>query len=324
VPDERTLLFYRDFRAYSGGHQKVFDYYQHTLASGLFTSRIAFSPDTLWDESNPWKGLQNDKRLSWEPERYTALFIGGLDWEQVPADYGGPVINLVQHLRHADPADPRYRFLERRAIRICVSAEVAAAITASGKARGPVLTIPNGLAIPMTPGERTVDVFVLGSKNPQLCATLAASLSARGCSVRAQSARAPRHEVLQSMAASRVAVLLPNPAEGFYLPALEAMALADVTVVPDCIGNRSFCHHQRNCLMPGYAPEALLGATQEALRLSRDGGARLEALRTEARRTVEAHSLERERAAFIAILARLDELWAGNGEISIESARFTS
>ena len=50
------------------------------------------------------------------------------------------------------------------------------------------------------------------------------------------------------MARARVTVLVPNPKEGFYLPALEAMALGTIVVCPDCVGNRSFCVAGRQLL----------------------------------------------------------------------------
>jgi glycosyltransferase involved in cell wall biosynthesis len=45
---------------------------------------------------------------------------------------------------------------------------------------------------------------------------------------------------------AKITVFLPyRDIEGFYMPALEGMALGTLVVCPDCIGNRSFC-------LPGY------------------------------------------------------------------------
>ena len=64
-----------------------------------------------------------------------------------------------------------------------------------------------------------------------------------------------------------MSLFVPNPTEGFFLPALEALALRSVVVCPDVIGNRSFCLDGVNCFRPAFEEEALLGAAEEALGL---------------------------------------------------------
>ena len=75
----------------------------------------------------------------------------------------------------------------------------------------------------------------------------------------------PREKLLLLLVSSRIAVMLPNPTEGFYLPALESMRYADITIVPDCVGNRSFCFNRQNCLIPEYNSLALEAAVHEAM-----------------------------------------------------------
>jgi hypothetical protein len=43
----RTLLFFRDYRAFQGGHLKVADYIAHTRSSGLFTPQLFMTPESL-------------------------------------------------------------------------------------------------------------------------------------------------------------------------------------------------------------------------------------------------------------------------------------
>ena len=50
------------------------------------------------------------------------------------------------------------------------------------------------------------------------------------------------------MARARVTLYLPNRLEGFYIPALEGMALGTLVVCPDSVGNRSYCRDGENCL----------------------------------------------------------------------------
>jgi hypothetical protein len=305
------VLFHRDFREYTGGHQKVYDYFCHLQARPGVRPYIHFTPSSRWDETNPWRDLPSKQRVPFAPAAYDWLFLAGMDWQAYLAAGllpDKPVVNLIQHVRHGDPAADVYPFLTQRAIRICVSAEVADAIQSTGRVNGPVLTIPNGLDIPAVPQPRVRDVYILGAKQPALARALAAQLEQAGYTVLATSGREPRTLVLQHMATSHVTVALPNSTEGFYLPALEAMALSDVAVVPDCVGNRSFCRDRHNCLMPALQLEALAKAVGDALALAREPG-QLATLRAAAGQTVSDHALEKERRAFYALLDDLDQLW---------------
>jgi glycosyltransferase involved in cell wall biosynthesis len=103
-----------------------------------------------------------------------------------------------------------------------------------------------------------------------------------------------------------MALTLPRPTEGFYLPAIEAMASGAIVVCPDCVGNRDFCHDGVNCFRPAYDEGEIIAAVQRAIRLS---AAEAVDMRRQADVTVADHSLERERASFLQVLDRVDELW---------------
>ena len=312
---KRTVLFYRDFRRFHGGHLKVFDYFNHVLASDGFTPRISFGPRTSWDESNPWIGSERYFADEWEQAPADVFFVGGRGWEMVDehpaASPETPVLNLVAGIRHADPNSNRFEFLGRRAIRICASEPVADAIGSTGLVRGPVLVIPNGIDVEglktLDVVSRDVDVLVAAMKNPELGAELAEALVRRGHGVELLRERLPRVEYLDRVRRSRVAVFLPLEEEGFYLPPLEAMALGTLVVCPDCIGNRSFCIADETCLVPEYTESGLSAACEAALALRPSVAARLLA---GARLTAEGHSLATERRAFLHVLDRLDDLWA--------------
>ena len=301
----QALLFHRDFRAYSGGHGKVLDYFGHARAHPGWSPRFFLAPGSV-DEDNPWLGV--DGRVdAWEPERADALFLGGMDWLAYPADDPRrPVVNLVQHVRHADPDGPLHGFLARRAIRICVGAPVAEAIRATGRANGPVLVIEAALNLPAPAhdaGPRQ-GVFIDALKHPALGEALHRGLVERGHEARLSRERMPRARYLEALASADVAVLLPHATEGFYLPALEAMALGSAVVVPDCVGNRAYLEPGRNALVPPAAPGPLLEAV-EALA----DPARRDALVAAGRRTAARFDLARERHAFHAVLDDLPALW---------------
>ena len=315
LENRRLVLFFRDFVQFFGGHLKVWHYFEHVRHSPHHTPVIAFSERTLWDATNPWSQLRSDAPVLTTPPRPDVLFIAGLDWLRLtPADRPRsriPIINLIQHVRHGDRDDPRHDFLSHRAIRICVSAEVGAALRATRRVNGPIHVIPNGLdlterGIDRTWTERAWDVVIVAGKAPELGAMLFQTLAQGGRRVHLVDSWRARPEFLNTLSEGRVAVLLPHRAEGFYLPALEAMAAGALVVCPDCIGNRSFCLAGRNCQQPEYTPADIIDKTLALLALA--PGPR-EAMLEEARRTVEQHDLMGERRAFLDILESAERTW---------------
>ena len=231
-----------------------------------------------------------------------------MDWAALSQDIldsSKPIINLIQHVRHAEPGEDVYPFLKNKAIRVCVSREVELAI--QDIANGPVITIANGIEIPEIKSNKTDEVYIAGYKNQPLAKALANHLAIKG-----QIEHLPRQKFLHQLAAARIAVLLPHPSEGFFLPALEAMRLAEITIVPDCIGNRSFCidfaYDQGNCLMPSYDLDGLIGAIHQAKEILRDKDS-LNKLKTNSIATVNKHSLRHERQQFLDLMCKVDELW---------------
>jgi len=302
--DKGTLLFRRDFQGLTGGHLKVWHYFGHSTRSSRFTPRIHLTPLSTRGADNPWNHAVAGSFAAWEPTAAAALFVAGLDWEAVPDPCPVPVVNLIQHVRHAHAGDPRRRFLPRPAVRICVSEEVADAIRSTREVNGPVVAIPNGIDLENIPAAATRDVPVLiaGLKNPPFAAALGERLRAAGLVVEVVSDLRPRGEFLELLSRARVAVTLPTEDEGFFLPALEAMAAGAIVVCPDCVGNRGFCLDGVTCLRPSYTLEAVAEAALRAATLPPAAAAdMLAAAGAQAR----GHGLERERTAFLEILDAL-------------------
>ncbi|MDB6148410.1 MAG: hypothetical protein JWO45_2074 [Spartobacteria bacterium] len=313
-PNKKVVLFHRDFRKFTGGHLKVWHYFDHVLSSTSYEPRIAFTPESIWDATNPWSAARS-YLTDWDPKSADILFLAGSDWRGLPEtkarDYAKPIINLVQHPRHADPRDELYKFLPNRAVRICVSEQVADAVNATGRVNGPVFVIPNGIELGSVPGPkaedaRAVDVLICGLKAPDLAREVAKTLTQSNRRVMTLIDWIPRDEYLARLADARIAVTLPRPIEGFYLPALEAMACGATVVCPDCVGNRDFCKDGFNCFRPRYDADAIANATIAALDKSQP---EMEKMLANSAVTVSQHSLETEREAFLSILERLDELW---------------
>lgn len=311
----KTVLFYRDFKTYRGGHQKVADYYFHLQHSNNYQPSIVFSTETLWDKTNPWFPEQQYQRLNFEPNKFDYLFLAGMDWEmylQYGIEQKLPVINLIQGVRHGQSDQNVYPFLSQKAIRICVSQEVANAIKATGKVNGPIITIPGGHSIPdLAPVEKNHGIIILGNKQPKLAREINSILINRGIQTLLIDHYIDRDMLYDAMNQSQIAVLLPQEKEGLYLPALEAMKYCNVTIVPDCVGNRSFCFENKNCLMPDYTIDDINLACEKALDLLNDKTA-LEIIRQESIKTLNYHTLERERHDFLNVMLQIDQLWSLN------------
>ena len=309
----KTVLFFRRLRGLTGGHLKVWDFFQHTLASGTHTARIVFSADSVWTSENPWRDSRRNVVAARKSVTPDLFFLGALDWEHLTPEERAhskiPVLNLIAGVRHANADDPRRAMLRHRAIRICVSREVAEAIRRAGPPNGPVVVIPNAVNIADAPAfrERDVELLIVATKQPSLGRKLAARLVRQTPKLEILETRVPRAEFLARVARAKVAVFLPLAAEGFYLPALEAMALGTVVVCPDAVGNREFCVDRVNSFLPEFDEEAIVVATGRALAQTPKARAEMVAAGTA---TAARHGLEAERRAFVELLRRAPQMWS--------------
>ncbi len=306
----KKVLFYRMFNAfksYTGGHQKLYDYYKHLSMHDHFDVDIVFSEQTLWDKSNPWMGEYKHivKSETINVKDYDLLFVEGTDWMDIEKGIEEkiPIINLIQAVRHADPDNIRYKFLNRKSIRIAVSKEVASAIKNTNKVSGPIYTIENGHKMPNIKKKKQYDIYILGKKNPKLANILNSEFENLGYKVLCTEKNIYRETVFSNMASAQISIVLPNQTEneGFFLPALESMKYSNITIVPDCVGNRSFCFDKKNCLMPNYTKEDIVNTTIEAINILKNN-LLLEEYKKHAKITVDKHSLKNERDAFYNIL----------------------
>lgn len=306
------LLFRRDYRGFSGGHLKVWQYFRHATASPVVRPRMYVVPGSIRGDDNPFDSDPDRLAAEWRPDLAAALFVAGLDWRAVPEDLGRPVINLVQGVRHADPDDERRVYLARRAVRICVSPEVADAIRATRRVNGPIVTIPNAIDVPCAErpaphdSARPPSVLLAGWKEPVRTRRVADRLRAAGIDPDVIDAPRPRGEYLRRVAAAGIVVFLPLDREGCFLPALEAFALGSLVVCPDCVGNRSFCRDGDTCLRPAATDDAIVEATRFAIALSAD---RRREIVGAARREAAGRTLDVERGRFLALIEDLAAGW---------------
>ena len=312
----RVVLFHRKYRRFTGGHLKVWHYFNHVLSAPGFDARVHFDVNSSWDKSNPWVQTPDRVVESLNGLNPAALFVAGRDWQRLDQlgilNRGIPVLNLIQHVRHGADWSIQSNFLDRKAIRLCVSEEVADAVAEAGS-HGPIVVIPNGVDVPIVSlddlSPRPVDLLIAGLKQPAMATRAAAQLAGTGRSIEVLTDAVLRSDFLDAMRRARVTLFLPNETEGFYLPALEGMALGTIVVCPDCVGNRSFCIPGVNAFRPAFQFDDLVHDTELALTMDETAA---EALRRAAMETVSNYSLDTERLKFHDVLADLDALWAGS------------
>jgi len=296
------LLFHREYHGYTGGHGKVFDYFEHALAAG-WDARVYFTPGSVIDIGNPWWSHAQRIETAWRPTDADALFLAGTDWTAIPLELEDtiPVVNLVQGFGHLEAHDPRFTALRRSALRIAVSHPLAAALRASGEVRGEIHCIPNGLRVSAVRPAKSVPLTVLAMKRPALGREVARLLQIRGHRPWLVDRPLDRSTIHGLMAISDVVVALPLEQEGFYLPALEAMAYGASVVTIDARGNMEYLDAGRNALVCEPEPEAMTHAIH-TLCLSPSLRHRL---RDAGLATAERFDLAEERARFHELLAKI-------------------
>lgn len=308
---EKKVLFFRNFKAFTGGHLKVWHYFNHLRESSQYKPYISFTNDTLWDKTNPWLPIKDELLSLKQGEKPDIAFIAGLDWLRWEEKQNIPIINLIQHVRHADPKQPLFSFLKNKAIRICVSEQVADALIQTKQVNGPIFTIPNGVdksklpdLLPLT--EKRTAVLIAGIKNKALAKSLHEYLERSGIDSQLLVEHMHRDAYLTYVNQARITVFLPNKTEGFYLPALEGMALGTLVICPDCEGNRSFCLPDVNCIQPSYSFEALVDVINRVLCMdSHERGALL----SNALLMVDQYTMERERHKFLNTIDQVSDIW---------------
>ncbi len=287
-----------------GHHVKVRDYFFHCLAHPDLDPSVYFVPGENRQEGSPWADIPQD-RIVERPrmKEYDCVFLSGRDWQFLPGRLTKQkVINLIQHVRHASRSDARFDFLKRPAFRICASPEVYQVVAPI--AVGVTVVVKYGIPMELFRGarrRRRKTIGIWAGKNRALGAKLDQELTKRRASVTLLGDYVTRREFAAAMQRHDLFVTLPNKTEGFYLPALEAMASRCAVVCSDARGNRSFCIHTQTCMMPRHNDYAdHLGMIQQLM----DDDKLREGIRQRGVTMARSYSLEAERADFFRFLER--------------------
>ncbi len=323
-----NIVFHRHFTGFTGGHLKVFNYFEHVKTTDNYSPTIYFTPESILDSQNPWNQLTEFHVKKWEPEKSDVLFLAGNDWASLSPDFRQkgtiPVINLIQGLRHSDPGHHLYDYLTHPAIRIFVSQETADAVRNTGRINGPSFVIPNGTDL----GElrkyhkkrekREIELLIVGVKNPEMARYFASFSESRQIRVTCLDNKVPRQELLRLIGNSLTVLCLPFEKEGFYLPGLEGMALETLVICPRFEGNKVLYQHRKNCLVPEYNPESIAEAIDTSRKMS---VIELNMIIAEAARSALKHELSRERTDFLEILNNVRQLWNNRAAFSNEFSK---
>lgn len=293
----RKVLFVRHFTKLFGGHVRHWHYYRHVKKAEGYEPLLLFKGD--WDRAdNPWRGEPRLSKLRWDD--VDVLVVGGTHWDMVgnvPCRI--PIINLIQGVQHGEP--PRSKYLSHKAVRICMSEEIARIIR--GRANGPVYVVNPCVDVPIVQGgKRDIEVLVIGHKMKQIARKIGAAMP--GAMVLTEFVS--REKFIGLMRRARIVVGLPKRKEGFYLPALEAMCSGALVVCPDCVGNRALVTDGYNCIQPIYTSGHIVDAVKRARVLPASERVRLLAGGLE---TAKRNRPVREYRQFLAILRRVDKLW---------------
>lgn len=330
MSDRRRILFHRTWHGpgggRTGGQLKVRDAFEHFLSDPTLDPQVWYPPETVWtnDPGNHWLKYRDRGILEWEIRASDILFFSGMDWLVLPeAQRKDPPVPIVAiaHPRHTRDEDKRRPFLDYPAVRIAKSS-TGKDMLEKARANGPVICIPDAIDLDGLPEPREqpdFDVLIVGLKNQPLAEKLSQklrkhfrwSLRKPRIALQLPPALPTRKDFLDMLNNCRIAVFLPldaeRGAEGFYMPALEAMALKKLVVCPYAIGNSDFCIPGETCLQPAYDLESLLLATLGALNMSEDLADRV---RQSAWETSTRHGLAEERKAYLELIHHINDLWS--------------
>lgn len=327
---KRRVLFHRSWTKFnggtSGGQLKVRDAFEHFRESAIFEPRVYFGPETVWFDNpgNLWLPYREQAETKWEIRPDDVLFLSGRDWSALPEAQKlhppVPVLNIAQP-RHTDPADPRHESLQFPAIRIAKSS-LGKKILEDFGVNGPVYLIPDTIDLSLLPAPNPnpdLDVLIVGLKNEPMAKELQRRLkwynffrrNKLKVAIQIPPKLPTRQDFLNLVNRAKIVVYLPldaeRGAEGFYLPALEGMAMEKFVICPFAVGNIDFCIDNETCLLPEYNTSAIYNTILKAVAMPAEAQQRII---QNGKAISYKHRIEEEKTALINLLHQADEIWA--------------
>lgn len=327
---KRRILFYRKWidanGGTSGGQLKVRDAFEHFQFSNNFESYVYFNPSNVWDPNsgNVWNKYRHVGLDHWEIKPTDVLFFSGTDWEILPekmrANCPVPIINIA-HPRHANASDKRNQYLKYPAIRI-IKSQIGYNILKNYGINGPAFVIPDAIdfkTLPEINNNPPIDILIVALKNQSLGIKLYKKMTSilnlkfrkYKISLQIPPALPTRTDFLNLLNNAKTTVFLPlteeRGFEGFYLPALEAMALKKLVICPNVIGNSDFCIPNITCLQPEYNIDAILKYIEQSILMKDVERRRI--INNGYQKSLE-HDIIYERNSYLNILNNIDSIWS--------------
>lgn len=326
---KRRVLFHRSWTIFnggtSGGQIKVRDAFEHVKHAEGFEPKVFFGKDTVWYDNpgNVWLPYRSEAVPNWEIQADDILFFAGFDWKVLPLHQRQqppvPILNIAQP-RHTRPEDRRHSYLQHPAIRIAKSS-IGKQILEDFGVNGPVYLIPDAIdlkALPAPHPNPDLDILIVGLKNPDMAKRLQARLEQRNrfrlrklkVDIQVPPKLPTRMDFIHLLNRCKIAVFLPldaaRGAEGFYLPALEAMVMQKLVICPYAVGNIDFCIPDQTCIQPEYHEDAIYQAILQAIKMPKG---RKAAMKEQAKNITYRHDLKEEKKAYLQLLSQTDEIW---------------
>lgn len=281
----------------SGGHIKVRDYFLHCLRHPELEPYLYFTPDSSYESSALWADIPRERIVrSSEDKCFDLAFVAGKDWKLLSSTSGARrIIHFVQSIEQCTEGHPMFSLLKRPAMRICTSEAVAQ--MSEPHRVGEATVIENGIPLDLFKprAKRRGSILIWGKKNPALSEHLCTELAKRGLDPTLLRDYIPREAFARQLGETEIFIGVPKPTEGFFLPALEAMASGCAVICPDAAGNRGFCLHEETCLIPEFDDA---GSYLEMVDILRSDTALTTQVQRNGLRMAATHSLERERVQF--------------------------
>jgi hypothetical protein len=276
----KTILFYQHFGKNTevrGAHFKSFDFFNHINSFDGYDAIIAFDRTSEWNSTLPWFNLfETMPTLDNVISNPDILFLNsGKDWikysQNAKINPNTPIISPVNHFRALNENHPSFKFLSHNAIRLCPSPELFMAVKNHPLTSGKTIYLPNGVYInenvSKLKNDKKIDLLIVGNKNPVLAQQIYSSFKHSSLNLVLLDKWMPKEGFQQMLAESKISVHLPKLVEAHYIPAIEAMMLNSLVVMPDCIGNRTYAKHLNTCYLSDYNLESLVHSIQSALEM---------------------------------------------------------
>lgn len=336
----RTIYFLTPTLNPVGGVVKIFDYVNHARALGF--SAVICSPEGYepglplfsngrFRDLTPEKGVRFTEDLgdfavgpedlvfvSW-PSHYRTV-----EARLAPGVRPEQVLCVIQNVRWGNPlfeGGYAVRLLSRPMTRIMTNDVVYDAVSPYLSYAGINRVIPLGhdcdffrLDRGASPLGRPVRVAYTTWKSALGDRVAAALAGEGGFEFRSIRKSATHGELRDLYRWSDVFLATPLVEEGFYMPALEAMAAGSIVITPDAGGNMAYCRFGENCLGVGF--ESVDDYVRALRELRAAPVARIAALRAGGYAATAKHTLPAEERGFARLVEELLERlgWSAAGE----------